>query len=464
MDRRKESTVSRWGIIALAGVAALAIIAGGGGSASGAPNGLEKATVAQTAGTNGLPGANRARAEAESRANDAALLAGSDSQALHANGASNSGGDTPGAGTSPEATCPILPCFSDVPGGHTFYTFINRLYMEDLVTGYPCGGPGEPCDPENRPYYRPGAVVSRGQMAKFVDSARHLAGIDIDSGYVPISATSNQGDGAGVVGFATVDDGAGLAGYGQDAGTGRTISQLNSGVFADGLGTANSVGLIAVANEDNGAWVGSYDAPAGAYGLYVVHQMGGFAVGSTGDDPLNDSFIGGDIEVAGNCTGCALVTLMQNSGTTDLHLGEVAAMTAAVDAPSLLGDQPMVGADRAQGAYSTAVVGVVYYKWVPGNPAAPAGTRQNTGYYDRAATAIRPGEYFGVVTSGAYKEIKVSAANGPIRLGDLLVASDTPGVAMKADPKQATFGSVIGKAMGNLASGEGAIAVMITLK
>jgi hypothetical protein len=155
---------------------------------------------------------------------------------------------------------------------------------------------------------------------------------------------------------------------------------------------------------------------------------------------------------------------MQNSGTTDLHPGEVAAMTSAATGPAEIAGTPLVGASTAQGAYSTAVAGVVYHRYVPGDPSAPEGTRQRTGYYDHAATAIKPGEYFGVVTSGTYSQIKVSAESGAIHVGDLLAASDTPGVAMKADPKQAMFGSLIGKAMSNLESGEGTIAVMVTLK
>ena len=43
----------------------------------------------------------------------------------------------------PEATCPAGgQCFADVPSGNSFYEFINRIYMQDLVTGYPCGGLG----------------------------------------------------------------------------------------------------------------------------------------------------------------------------------------------------------------------------------------------------------------------------------------------------------------------------------
>src|SRR5437762_3481420 len=80
---------------------------------------------------------------------------------------------------SPDATCPPDgQCFADVLPGNVFYDFVNRIFQQDLVTGYPCGGPGEPCDPEGRPYYRPINNVTRQQMAKFIDNARHDPGIE----------------------------------------------------------------------------------------------------------------------------------------------------------------------------------------------------------------------------------------------------------------------------------------------
>ena len=36
-----------------------------------------------------------------------------------------------------------------------------------MISGYACGNP-EPCDSQDRPYFRPGAEVSRGQIAKIV--------------------------------------------------------------------------------------------------------------------------------------------------------------------------------------------------------------------------------------------------------------------------------------------------------
>ena len=59
--------------------------------------------------------------------------------------------------------------------------------------------------------------------------------------------------------------------------------------------------------------------------------------------------------------------------------------------------------------------------------------------------------------------VKVSAENGPIRPGDLLVTSSTPGYAMKAGPNPPQ-GTVIGKAMGKLEAGTGMIKMLATLQ
>jgi hypothetical protein len=62
--------------------------------------------------------------------------------------------------------------FTDVPPGSVFYTYTERLSTRGIIGGYPCGGTGEPCDPQNRPYFRPANNVTRGQTTKFVDLSR----------------------------------------------------------------------------------------------------------------------------------------------------------------------------------------------------------------------------------------------------------------------------------------------------
>jgi hypothetical protein len=59
---------------------------------------------------------------------------------------------------------------------------------------------------------------------------------------------------------------------------------------------------------------------------------------------------------------------------------------------------------------------------------------------------------------------KVSTENGPIHKGDLLVTSSTAGYAMKGTDRNRMLGAVIGKAMGDLESGNGVVEVLVTLQ
>jgi hypothetical protein len=62
--------------------------------------------------------------------------------------------------------------FTDVPYGSTFWEWVERLSNREVMAGYPCGqNPGEPCDGENRPYFRPGNGATRGQLTKIVSNA-----------------------------------------------------------------------------------------------------------------------------------------------------------------------------------------------------------------------------------------------------------------------------------------------------
>lgn len=59
--------------------------------------------------------------------------------------------------------------YADVPPGSRFYEWITRLTSRGVMSGYPCGTQAaEPCDSQNRPYFRPEVAVTRGQAAKIV--------------------------------------------------------------------------------------------------------------------------------------------------------------------------------------------------------------------------------------------------------------------------------------------------------
>jgi hypothetical protein len=101
-------------------------------------------------------------------------------------------------------------------------------------------------------------------------------------------------------------------------------------------------------------------------------------------------------------------------------------------------------------AYSTAVAGI--YSTKPGL----RGRRQTT---DRALMKNEvPMAMVGIVPA------KVSAENGPIKKGDLLVTYSTLGYAMKGTDPSRMLGAVVGKALGSLDSGTSVIEVLVTLQ
>ncbi|MDQ5824496.1 MAG: S-layer homology domain-containing protein [Chloroflexota bacterium] len=64
--------------------------------------------------------------------------------------------------------CPCTTQFNDAPPGSPFYENVRCLACRDILSGYGCGAPGEPC-PGN--YFRPNANVTRGQAAKIIANA-----------------------------------------------------------------------------------------------------------------------------------------------------------------------------------------------------------------------------------------------------------------------------------------------------
>jgi hypothetical protein len=58
--------------------------------------------------------------------------------------------------------------------------------------------------------------------------------------------------------------------------------------------------------------------------------------------------------------------------------------------------------------------------------------------------------------------VRANSENGPIQPGDLLVASSTPGVAMRSSDDARALGAVIGKAMERLkGKNEGLVRMLV---
>ncbi|NUM76187.1 hypothetical protein HUU40_17620 [candidate division KSB1 bacterium] len=60
--------------------------------------------------------------------------------------------------------------------------------------------------------------------------------------------------------------------------------------------------------------------------------------------------------------------------------------------------------------------------------------------------------------------VKATAVNSSIKPGDMLTTSDRPGHAMKATDRDKSYGTVIGKAMTGLETGEGLVLVLVNLQ
>ena len=100
--------------------------------------------------------------------------------------------------------------------------------------------------------------------------------------------------------------------------------------------------------------------------------------------------------------------------------------------------------------YSTLVAGI--YSTKPGY----VGRRQQ-GDPKLAKTEV-PMAMIGIVPT------KVTAENGPIKVGDLLVTSSKSGYVMKGTDRNQMTGAVVGKALQKLDSGTGVITVLVTLQ
>jgi hypothetical protein len=63
--------------------------------------------------------------------------------------------------------------FQDVPPDSIYFQYVESMYHAEAISGYNCGGPGEPCvAPNNLPYFRPLAMMTRGHLAKLMVMVR----------------------------------------------------------------------------------------------------------------------------------------------------------------------------------------------------------------------------------------------------------------------------------------------------
>lgn len=238
------------------------------------------------------------------------------------------------------------------------------------------------------------------------------------------------GDNYGVQGYG--NHGAYFSGYddNQDLVLGGNVGRIN----------ANSSANSQLYLSSNADVIIKLDNDGGSNNVLRIKNSGG-SDACTIDE-------GGNLACAGSKAGY-VADIAQNDDSTALTQGDVVAISGV--GPAVLGKIPVIKVRRATASDAAAVIGIVDQHFIP--------EAQDSMYED---AAIAPGEYLTLVTLGAYKAIQVDAAYGAIQPGDLLVASPHAGYAMRAD--SLSSGTIVGKALGELQSGTGTIAVMVTLQ
>jgi len=344
---------------------------------------------------------------------------GPDGGRANASGTGSGSGSDRNAGTgttmgediaSPSVTCPGGQCFTDVTSSNTFYTFINSLYLDNIIGGYPCGGTGEPCDSQHRPYYRPNNNVSRGQMAKFVDNGRRNIADAVGHSLILSNPVGNAltingtayisntvGHSLYISNTAYIGDALGHSLYISTTAGLAVDAETRSGgeaVYAECLQAGNNCyalegyastgdyagymyggkGVYAESDDASQPGLDVHAYGSGAYGVearsaayrgeYVNSTTAGFIslyvdradAGATDLYVNSGAEINGNLIVDGSKTGY-VVDVMQNAGSAALAPGDVVVMVG--NGPPVVGQIPVVVVQKAANAYDTAVAGVV---------------------------------------------------------------------------------------------------------
>jgi hypothetical protein len=240
----------------------------------------------------------------------------------------------------------------------------------------------------------------------------------------------------------------------------------NGTLGSDARSYTGGGGFIAidVENNSNGGNIVFDTTPAGNQGTAATYseQM---RITQAGNIGMGTAFPGAKLEVNGNLkltsgSGASLTFAdgtVQSTAYTGVTCGGDYAESVDVSGDHMEfepGDLLALDTNnpgkvlKSAEPYSTLVSGI--YSTKPGT----LGRRQAT----PKVTNEVPMAMVGIVPA------KVSTENGPIRIGDLLVSSATPGYAMKGTDHSRMMGTVIGKAMGALDGGMGVIEVLVMLQ
>lgn len=245
---------------------------------------------------------------------------------------------------------------------------------------------------------------------------------------------ATSGYAVGVTGITNSPSGAGLNGF---------SSTSSGGIGVTGAAATSGIGVFGVNQFCSGS---TCNPVAGTAALFVTGTGGTIIAGETNSGSGSVNVFRVDDAGKGFFDGGT------QTGGADFAESVAVAKAPRVYEP---GDLLVVDANAnrqlaiASEPYSTLVAGI--YSTKPGVLATPH-------KMDETAANEIPLAIVGIVPC------KVSAENGSIQRGDLLVTSSTPGHAMKGTDRARMLGAVVGKALEPLSKGEGVIQVLVTLQ
>ena len=243
-----------------------------------------------------------------------------------------------------------------------------------------------------------------------------------------------------------------------------------AGVSSDPLNNAHAIGTLAKVGENNAMILGGTGSWAVTVGIGTSTPYNDYALDV--DTTESNGVIDGGVVV--NASGGNLYLGMTNTvhkfrvdtnGVAYADGGFVASGADFAESVSVRGTPSEYepgdvleidgSADRhlalSHHAYATLVAGI--YSTKPGVLVTPHNIDDPWAKSTEVPLAV-----IGIVPC------KVTAENGAIARGDLLVTSSRPGYAMKGTDRSRLVGAVVGKALQPLAAGTGIIEVLITLQ
>lgn len=278
---------------------------------------------------------------------------------------------------------------------------------------------------------------------------------------------SNSAGASGVFGWSMGASGQTYGVFGQTSSNsgnasgvkGISYSGATNGVWGETTSSGNAAGVYGLASATEGTAVGVWGRTYARNGIGgKIENRGseglGLWVGSVLQTNKNRLIEAHETDANGNSVNRRFLVEIDGDVFADgtFHSGgaDFAELFPAADGLEP-GDVLVIGHDgrltRSIRAYQPAVAGVYSTK-----PSLVGGAMDDTDWTGKVPLAV-----VGIVP------VKASTENGPIRPGDLLVASSTPGHAMHSGPNPPA-GTIIGKALEGLEKGTGVIRMLVMLR